>query len=258
MSYKPSQVANDVVELCNARTPLPKMLQNPPHLASVQPHLTSTTVLRSPRPALPTSSLRAKSLSTQEEPILSLNRLFDLRVRSQPDEVVVAFPRVHPSRAYEYDQITYRQLDALVGQAAVAYSERLPPRRQGQPLLTVGLLAESGFDYVVTELALARLGHCVLLLSPNNSAPAIASLLQTTKAAHLLHSELYTEAALDSVKDITPAVLVQPWVPIRETGSSLADPSPRSALSQAQESLEPAFIVHSSGSTGFPKPIWIT
>lgn len=233
------------------------MLQNP----SLPPSLVHSRHLSGDAGSAPVRPSTQKLLSTLEaqEGILSLNKLFTTRVRSTPNSVVVAFPRASSSAAtFEYDEITYRQLDALVSQAARGYADTLSPRQVGQPLLTVGLLAESGFDYVVTELALARLGHCVLLLSPNNSVPAISNLLQVTKAVHLLHSPRYASVAAECVKGVPSTVTLQEWISARSTDTHSGDQSPQSTLTQSQESEETAFIVHSSGSTGFPKPIPIT
>lgn len=37
--------------------------------------------------------------------------------------------------------------------------------------LVVGFISRSGFDYIVNELALSKLGYCILLLSYINYSP---------------------------------------------------------------------------------------
>ena len=106
-----------------------------------------------------------------------------------------------------------------------------------------------------------RAGHTVFPISPRNSAPAIAHLLTKTGTQHVFvgsESALQDLAAmsLELMKDSgTPLPAIQ-GIPLFETLY------PRD-LDESYEPLpkfkpdwnDPAVIMHSSGSTAFPKPI---
>jgi acyl-CoA synthetase (AMP-forming)/AMP-acid ligase II len=121
----------------------------------------------------------------------------------------------------------------------------------------VALLAPSNLDYVATIFALSRLGFAVLLLSNRLATEAYVSLLQKTKCNRIISSDNQTKAVAaiqfemklfqypvlkQSDYDIKPALF--PRFPKAVSGPS--------AISQI------AFIIHSSGSTGLPKPIFQT
>ena len=69
----------------------------------------------------------------------------------------------------QYTKYTYKELDVAASILATHYvdSGLLEGRARGDNTsrLVVGFLCQSGFDYVVNELALSRLGYCILLLS---------------------------------------------------------------------------------------------
>ncbi|EGO25232.1 putative aminoadipate reductase [Serpula lacrymans var. lacrymans S7.9] len=108
--------------------------------------------------------------------------------------------------SFQYTKYTYAQLDASASLLAHHLKDTglVPPRAKGDATskMTVGLLGSSTIDYVVTELALYRMGY-----------------------SQAKNPEKTT------------------WEPI---------------LNWKDEFFLPVTVIHSSGSTGFPKPIIAT
>lgn len=200
----------------------------------------------------------------------SINALFADRAKSMRDAVFLCIPKPgavdHPS-TFAYDEYTFGQVDGLVNELAASYAAKLPPKQPGVPTRVIGLYAPSGFDYALNSLALYRLGHSVIMLSTNNSTAALAHLIKITSISTLLHSS----DKANSVESLKPllqqqrlsSVELQQWTTVSEAAQrSLAatmQPSQyTSALSHEEEKGELAFSIHSSGSTGFPKPNFFT
>jgi acyl-CoA synthetase (AMP-forming)/AMP-acid ligase II len=105
----------------------------------------------------------------------------------------------------------------------------------------------------------------VLFLSPNNSPPAIAHLLTVTNATHMIVQDVLLPSAtaaltyLNNPSSVT--IINQPSPDV--FGSAARSLYPEKTrwdpvLKWEDEYLLPITIIHSSGSTGFPKPITAT
>ncbi|KAK0222258.1 hypothetical protein IW262DRAFT_1553304 [Armillaria fumosa] len=114
-------------------------------------------------------------------------------------------------------------------------------------------------------MALMKLGLTALLLLVNNSAPAFAHLTRLTDATHLIYGAKFVQEAHDTQELLRnqgyKVELVEDrhfplWGP--EGVKSTKIKSFPATLTPEQESKRPAIILHSSGSTGFPKPVRIT
>lgn len=127
------------------------------------------------------------------------------------------------------------------------------------PVQVVGLLGPSDLDYLITLLAVTRLGHTVLFLSTRISEDAVVSLIQATKATKLLFNESYGTLAA-GVQERTGASTRLIHSPKRDHSSTSAEKQklPQHHLDGATENKYVCWIIHSSGSTGHPKPIFQT
>ncbi|KAG6378293.1 hypothetical protein JVT61DRAFT_14008 [Boletus reticuloceps] len=179
--------------------------------------------------------------------VLSLNQLIADRVREHPDLQILAIP----DKNFNYTTYTTAELDAAASLLAnyLRDTGALPGRAKGDATsrLTVGLLGVSNIDYVVTEMALYRMGYCVLFLSPNNSPPAIAHLLTITNASHIIVQDTLLPSATTALTHLA--------VP---SSVSIIHQPPSNVFGPDARFLLPVTIIHSSSSTGFPKPIIAT
>lgn len=133
-------------------------------------------------------------------------------------------------------------------------SEGIPPER------VVAILCATSIDMPLLEIALTKLGLTPLLLSVNNSAAAVAHLCKLTSATHLIYGPRYAgvaaEAATLAGVEILPEVRFPLWGP---GGLAEVDiPAFPARLRPQDEGQRTAVILHSSGSTGFPKPVYVT
>jgi acyl-CoA synthetase (AMP-forming)/AMP-acid ligase II len=168
----------------------------------------------------------------------------------------------YPSSGIEYVDYTAAQLDVFALRVAQKYKAFIPQRLSSQdPEIVVGLLGPSNFEYFVSILALTKLGHSVLFLSTRISTAAYVSLFQQTGSKHLLIDPSFRETA-SQLSSVLPAVHVSEITdestynyPIldAETDTRLCN-----HLESNIESSKIAWIIHSSGSTGLPKPIYQT
>jgi acyl-coenzyme A synthetase/AMP-(fatty) acid ligase len=182
----------------------------------------------------------------------TITELLSLRARDLPDEPIFGYP----SEKLEYIEHTYSDLVRISSQAARIYSNFLPVRSDSkQDAQVIALLGPSNLDYFFTLLALSRLGFTVLFLSTRISEAAYLSLLNITKCRHIVVDQSFrkTARALASVQhdlEVIDIVSQDRYV------TDAADPGPE--LDPEAESAKVAWIIHSSGSTGLPKPIYQT
>ncbi|KAL4796776.1 hypothetical protein BDV19DRAFT_360395 [Aspergillus venezuelensis] len=218
------------------------------------------------RPVTPSSERSNEALTptSQASPATSVTELDEtaiytiddlLRARAegdQADEAIVAYP----TKGTKYKYYTPRELHDLVEAASVTYAKTIRQRRTSDdPVQVVGLLGPSDFEYLITLLAVSRLGHTVLLLSTRIAEDAYVSLLEATKASFLIAYPAF-EAIGRNATQRTGAVL-QP-VLTKEDYIKTTEKLPEAQLDGIVENKHITWIIHSSGSTGHPKPIYQT
>lgn len=123
------------------------------------------------------------------------------------------------------------------------------------------MLTEPGSWSFLTELALVKAGYTPLLLSTNNSVAAIAHLVKATKANTVLHCDKYAEVMAEAVETLKKEDGIEVKVVeqfVFDPKLKLESPPFEPSFKPEQEEHRPAVILHSSGSTGFPKPVTIT
>jgi hypothetical protein len=136
------------------------------------------------------------------------------------------------------------------------------------PIRIIAVLTSSAFDESLLELALIKLGLTPLLLSVNNSVPAVANLSKVTNASHLIYGAKYAQEAVEVqaklseqgyVLDVIEDKRFPLWGP-EGTEVTLVKPFP-AVLTPDQEKPRIAVILHSSGSVcqmSYPRqPFWL-
>ncbi|KAJ6496764.1 L-aminoadipate-semialdehyde dehydrogenase [Mycena vulgaris] len=199
----------------------------------------------------------------------SLTELLAIRAREQPDHPAVHTGIPEEDNSLILRSLTYSQVQKAVDRLAWHYSAAglTPEVKPGElpPSRIIAVFTTSAIDESFLECALAKLGLAALLLSINNSVPAIAHLCKLTNATHLIYSAKFTKEAHEAQAilksqdydlDLVPDMRFPLW---GEGGVEAAQVKPLDpVLTPEQESRRPAVILHSSGSTGFPKPVFIT
>ena len=131
--------------------------------------------------------------------------------------------------------------------------------KKAQKAPVVALLAVSSFEFILTIFALNRLGYAVLFLSTRLTPPAYARLLEMTDAHVLIHSAPFTQT-YNEITTERPSLTSLPI--LQRTNWHNLTPCPASIPAPPEEtsvrSRRVAWILHSSGSTGHPKPIYLS
>ncbi|ESK84561.1 nonribosomal peptide synthetase [Moniliophthora roreri MCA 2997] len=166
-----------------------------------------------------------------------------------------------------YDEITYLEFGRAVHRAA-HFVRPSPSSEDGRDGEVVALLAHSDtlvYDTVIIGLMTANL--VPLLISPRNSPAAVINLLDKTGCRRILATKATMTDLLDSVLSSEPTLALTLTI---DEIPSLRILYPHLAEEVAEHPFEPypnlpklsfedvAIYIHSSGSTGFPKPIPIT
>jgi acyl-CoA synthetase (AMP-forming)/AMP-acid ligase II len=118
-------------------------------------------------------------------------------------------------------------------------------------------LGPSNLDYIVAILALSRMGFSVLFLSTRLPTEAYIALLEKTECTRIVAAPKFTSTC-SSIRETYPL----DDFPLLDRSVWSAKPVFASRFERETQLIDEentiAFIVHSSGSTGFPKPIYQT
>lgn len=123
----------------------------------------------------------------------------------------------------------------------------------------MALLAASNVDYIISFFALSRLGYTVLSLSLRITPAAIINLLLKTNCSTIVHGHFpIVESTLRKVKRV--AFVNSVSAPIRSDYDRPSSGEPRffREYNREEENKRIALIIHSSGSTGLPKPVMLS
>lgn len=138
-------------------------------------------------------------LQPDESSIETVDALVRHRARRDPHVTIVSYP----SSGVDFVDYTMQQLDVFAYRVARHYQTFIPTRSSSAEMpTTVAVLGPSNMDYIVSMLALTKLGHTVLFLSTRISQAAIDSLITTTGATYLLADSRYAQSAIDAQKAI--------------------------------------------------------
>jgi acyl-CoA synthetase (AMP-forming)/AMP-acid ligase II len=121
----------------------------------------------------------------------------------------------------------------------------------------IAILGQTNLDYVTAIFALSRLGYSLLLLSNRLAIEAYVSLLEKTKCQWIVNASAFEK----SVQAIRAEKALVSYPLLRKSSYDLPHPSGPYFTREydgTSTSKRTAFIIHSSGSTGLPKPIFQT
>ncbi|KAK5788766.1 hypothetical protein VI817_009724 [Penicillium citrinum] len=179
---------------------------------------------------------------------------------AQPDEArkpLICYPI---QGADDFEEHTAGDLDRYTDVAVQYYMKQglgpADPTLEAAPV--IAMLAGSSFEVVLTFFALNRLGYAVLFLSTRLTAPAYARLLDMANCNQMIHLEQYEPVVRDIFAERSGCTGYRMLLRNDWFNRPAVTPIERLGVDQEKEGKKIAWILHSSGSTGFPKPIFLT
>ncbi|KAM5436557.1 putative NRPS-like protein biosynthetic cluster [Microsporum ferrugineum] len=177
------------------------------------------------------------------------------RAADESQVPILGYPKFEHS-VDDYERFTGKQLDLFVDAAAKEFILAGIKPNQQRP---VALLAPSNVDFVVSFFALSRIGCTVLCLSLRIPPIAIINLLRKTECDTMVHGRSkQIESKVHKVHESFPLKALE--IPIRCSYDRLRchEPPFVREYDREKECERVALIMHSSGSTGLPKPVFLT
>lgn len=232
------------------------MFRSPEHLPGI--NMLSTLLPHAPTTHIDKLPHDKEELPAPQSEPLTVDALVRHRASLGSSQPAVYYPRT----GIEYSKFPLHQLDVYALRVAKILAEVVPPRKTSSETPTVvGLLGPSDLNYLVLLLALTKLGHTGLFLSTRISVEAHVSLVERTNAQHIfVHSSLRDTAS--KVQERVPNLQIHDIPGERNYDYPVSDdPIDTNLLLHLDPEVEKthvAWIIHSSGSTGLPKPIFQT
>ncbi|KAJ3824337.1 acetyl-CoA synthetase-like protein [Lentinula raphanica] len=196
-----------------------------------------------------------------DETQLNVPDLLDFNLENNPDFPLYVYPSADSSGIVEVRMLEFVRATHRVGNIV---------RKNSQPGEVVAIVANiDALLYAALVVGIMKAGLVPFPISPRNSSPALVHLIRATST----HRILVTQNTLRSVLDGLKAELdsVDPTYELEiEEAPTLQDAFPFLGREVAEDPftpISPAFspqdsdkgiYLHSSGSTGFPKPILFT
>ncbi|KAI1420074.1 hypothetical protein F5Y12DRAFT_788519 [Xylaria sp. FL1777] len=187
-------------------------------------------------------------------PILTLDELIRSRASEMGDSPLIGYPN---HSLLDFEEHSARSIDRYADAAADKLQQLgLPPV---DPSLkeppVVGILSQSGLHVIITIIALSRLGYTVFLISTRLRSPALDRLIGLTRCRIILTTPDFHATLSEVSRERQPAL-----VPILSHLDYYHRDAPAFVrfCDAEYESKKVAVILHSSGSTGLPKPIWLS
>ncbi|GAB1316330.1 hypothetical protein MFIFM68171_06540 [Madurella fahalii] len=158
-----------------------------------------------------------------------------------------------PRHGGGFDYYTPQQIWHMATKAMCTYQAAGLPSTEPQ---VVGLRAVSSADFAIAFLSIVRLGHTVLVLWPTLDAAKVGVLMDKTNSRILISGAKDANAFVKLGKTVIPLATVQslggaargnPTQPLKPEDA----PKPSFLI----KDTDPAIIIHTSGSTGNPKPV---
>ncbi|ORZ00285.1 hypothetical protein BCR43DRAFT_540226 [Syncephalastrum racemosum] len=158
-----------------------------------------------------------------------------------------------PPSGDDYKSLTYGQIDHLATNVACQWAKDV------KGVDTVGFIADHSINYLIAMLAFMKLRVTFMALSPRNSLAANVNLIQKTGSNFIASTAKYEDMIRSVAAECGNChIHVIPTFDIDAILSEPRNPQADNILDSkyGPEDIEKiAMVIHSSGSTSFPKPI---
>ncbi|KAI0528045.1 hypothetical protein F5B22DRAFT_16969 [Xylaria bambusicola] len=209
---------------------------------------------RSTAPSGGTSTEVSQGLVDSRRSIFTLDELIRWRASEMGDSPLIGYPK---HSLLDFEEHSARSVDRYVDAAADKLQQLgLPPvdpSLEKPPV--VGILCQSGLHVVITIIALSRLGYTVFLISTRLASPALDRLIELTGCSAVITTPNFHATLAELTKERQPTL-----IPTLSHSDYYREDAPVFVrfYDAEYESKKVAIILHSSGSTGLPKPIWMS
>nr|XP_019007008.1 uncharacterized protein I203_00603 [Kwoniella mangroviensis CBS 8507]OCF70469.1 hypothetical protein I203_00603 [Kwoniella mangroviensis CBS 8507] len=185
--------------------------------------------------------------------IQSILQLIQDGARESGSERVVGFTSKDDDQGeWRCDRYSFPQLLDLSNKLGYQLAQRGVPINQNDTKI-ISLLCPTGLDFLISWIALMRLGYGVVLIAPQCSPTAITHLYNSSSSTQLIYHSKYAGLA-HSAQQSDPSTAIQAI----ELPSATSLPSPPSTFHLSCSVKDPksvSHIFHTSGTSGTPKPI---
>ncbi|KAK8101801.1 NRPS-like protein biosynthetic cluster [Apiospora kogelbergensis] len=188
----------------------------------------------------------------------TIDDLIRVRAQDKIQSPILGYPR-HASKPTDYEYFTGKDLDRMVDETCHLLVRAGFKMNSYE---TVALFAQSDLSFIVTFFALFRLGCKVLIMSIRLGEPACLNLLATAECDTILYgTTARIKATIADLKGVNSSLNFMP-IPGRDTfdrpNQSPPEPFFRPIADKEVEHIQVSLIAHSSGSTGLPKPLFLS
>lgn len=210
------------------------------------------------------------TVSELDRPLYTVDELVHRRALDIPDAVAIGYPK---EGLLDFEEHSFRAIDRYVDAAVQRLQElgispavghvatltltftdnKQDPASEQAPV--VGILAQSGLHVAITIMALNRLGCAAFLISTRLASPAIIRLCDLANCSSMLTTPNFHPVLSEVRKQRQLEIL-----PLIQHSDYYGKDAPRFTRSYdpEKENKKIMAIIHSSGSTGLPKPIYLT
>ncbi|KAK1757157.1 putative nrps-like enzyme protein [Echria macrotheca] len=201
------------------------------------------------------ASERARILGEEADLI---PHMVDRLAREIPDAAFCMLPVTDESQQTSYTTVTYKHLANIVDALSWWIVRHLGHGTTGQHGDNMDVLTYVGPNdvrYPALILACIKTGYTLFTISPRNSQAAHRALFESGNCKHLLTSDPMPPAANSIIEAVHPSVWTIPGMQeLMEQQPTQPTPFPFNKTYTSSRH-EPPFIIHTSGSTGLPKPL---
>ncbi|KAI9729228.1 MAG: putative NRPS-like protein biosynthetic cluster [Cirrosporium novae-zelandiae] len=179
-----------------------------------------------------------------------LPQVVDRSAETQPDLSFCIIPRSPVSTSQGWRNVSYQDLSRAVNYMSWWIEEKMGEDGAGNTIAYMGL---NDLRYFIISLAGLKTGHEILFPSPRIADEAQLYLLKVTNCKHFVYSAEHQRKP-ETLKKTKQNLILWEIPSLEFILEQAAKPYPYTK-SYAEAEHDPYIIIHSSGTTGMPKPV---